>query len=163
MTTAPQSLDGVPGIYSIAWSWTPFLYLSEHAVIQLDGEDAVVETIGLSIAMPSISTSDDLAEETPVDGSESLDVMEMPTLSVIAGLNFLLSYDGNDETSGEIPAAPTRYIDGTEITVLGRNTLAKSGYSFDDWNTAADGSGTTYADTDTFNISANTTLYAQWV
>jgi len=47
--------------------------------------------------------------------------------------------------------------------VLGRGELERSGYTFEGWNTAADGSGTTYAPGDTFTMAAtNITLYAQW-
>ena len=40
--------------------------------------------------------------------------------------------------------------------------MARSGYIFARWNTSADGSGTSYSPSNTFIISANTTLYAQW-
>jgi uncharacterized repeat protein (TIGR02543 family) len=46
--------------------------------------------------------------------------------------------------------------------VLGKNTLVKTGYWFECWNTAADGSGTDYDPSNTFPISGNITLYAQW-
>ena len=42
--------------------------------------------------------------------------------------------------------------------------LVQSGYIFAGWNTAANGSGTNYAaGSGTFTISANTTLYADWI
>ena len=41
--------------------------------------------------------------------------------------------------------------------------LAKTGWTFAGWNTAADGSGTTYAAGSTYsNITSNVTLYAKW-
>ena len=39
---------------------------------------------------------------------------------------------------------------------------ARSGYSFSGWNTAADGTGTSYSPGDTVEITTDTTLYAQW-
>ncbi len=45
---------------------------------------------------------------------------------------------------------------------LSTNTFTRSGQRFLGWNTAADGSGTTYSNQATFNFLANTTLYAQW-
>ncbi|MFA5574619.1 MAG: InlB B-repeat-containing protein [Brumimicrobium sp.] len=46
---------------------------------------------------------------------------------------------------------------------LNSNTFTRSGYVFAGWNTNADGSGTSYADGDNFNMgSADVTLYAQW-
>ena len=38
----------------------------------------------------------------------------------------------------------------------------KTGYTFDGWNTEANGSGTSYSPTNTFTINSNTILYAQW-
>jgi uncharacterized repeat protein (TIGR02543 family) len=45
-------------------------------------------------------------------------------------------------------------------TVFG--PLARAGYAFNGWNTAADGSGTARAAGATFAISSSVTLYAQW-
>ena len=45
---------------------------------------------------------------------------------------------------------------------LAPNLLTRSAYNFAGWNTAADGSGTAYADAATFPFSTDTTLYAQW-
>ena len=40
--------------------------------------------------------------------------------------------------------------------------LAKTGFTFSGWNTAANGSGISYSQGNTFIINANTTLYAVW-
>ena len=42
------------------------------------------------------------------------------------------------------------------------NTFTRENYTFTGWNTAKDGTGKTYADGETVNFSADTTLYAQW-
>ena len=42
------------------------------------------------------------------------------------------------------------------------NTFTRTGYSFSGWNTAANGSGTAYADGATYSFAADVTLYAQW-
>ncbi|MGB7653368.1 MAG: InlB B-repeat-containing protein [Acidimicrobiales bacterium] len=47
-------------------------------------------------------------------------------------------------------------------TALALNTFARSGYSFVDWNTAANGSGTKYANGASYPFNASITLYAQW-
>jgi hypothetical protein len=47
--------------------------------------------------------------------------------------------------------------------VLGQGSLTRAGYTFGGWNTAADGSGTPYAAGASFVLSANTTLYAQYL
>ena len=42
------------------------------------------------------------------------------------------------------------------------NAFTRSGYTFSGWNTAANGSGTAYANGATYSFSADITLYAQW-
>ena len=42
------------------------------------------------------------------------------------------------------------------------NAFTREGYNFKGWNTVANGSGTSYADGATVNLTENTTLYAQW-
>ncbi len=78
--------------------------------------------------------------------------------------HYTVSYDANGATAGTEPSDATDYNDQTNfiVTVLGAGTLAKTGFNFTGWNTAADGSGTSYAPGATFVISNNVTLYAQW-
>ena len=45
---------------------------------------------------------------------------------------------------------------------LTANTLTRSGYNFVGWNTAANGTGTTYLDAAAYAFTSNVTLYAQW-
>ncbi len=80
----------------------------------------------------------------------------LPTYSV--------TYSANGATSGSVPVDGNKYSSGATVTVLGNTgNLAQAGYSFAGWNTAANGSGTSYAPGATFTIaSSNVTLYAQW-
>ena len=55
----------------------------------------------------------------------------------------------------------TGYPHDSQVTVK-PNGFTYAGHEFVSWNTAADGSGTTYMPGDTFTITAHTTLYAQW-
>ena len=77
---------------------------------------------------------------------------------------YTVTYDGNGKSSGSVPTDATAYTSGSTVTVKSNTgSLAKTGWTFAGWNTAADGSGTTYAaGSGTFSISANTTLYAKW-
>ncbi|MFC5469010.1 S-layer homology domain-containing protein [Cohnella suwonensis] len=74
-----------------------------------------------------------------------------------------VTYDVNGAVSGSVPT-PSAYAYDSRVTVLGNTgNLVKPGYLFAGWNTAADGSGTYYAEADTFTIgAADITLYAQW-
>ena len=47
-------------------------------------------------------------------------------------------------------------------TALTANAFTRAGYTFAGWNTAADGTGSGYADGATYPFTANATLYAQW-
>lgn len=75
---------------------------------------------------------------------------------------YSVTYNGNGNTGGTAPTDATDYASGSSVTILGAGTLTRTGFNFVEWNTAADGSGTSYVANDTFNITTNTTLYAQW-
>ena len=45
---------------------------------------------------------------------------------------------------------------------LTENTFTRTGYTFNGWNTSADGKGTSYEDKAEITVEADTTLYAQW-
>ncbi len=75
---------------------------------------------------------------------------------------YSVTYDANGATSGSVPASAS-YVQGATVTVAGGGGLARSGYTFTGWNTAANGSGTSYVANTTFSMgTANITLYAQW-
>ena len=80
--------------------------------------------------------------------------------------NYTLTYDGNANTSGNVPTdGSSPYVSASTVTVLGNSgspVLANTGFTFAGWNTSANGSGTSYSQGDTFIINGNTTLYAQW-
>ena len=61
--------------------------------------------------------------------------------------------------SGSVSAIST-YV-GVANTIPS-NSLTRTGYTFNGWNTASDGSGTAYATGSTITPSGNVTLYAQW-
>lgn len=76
-----------------------------------------------------------------------------------------LTYDGNGATGGNVPVdGNSPYASGSTVTVLGNTgNLVKEGYAFNGWNTKADGTGVAYAAESTITISADVTLYAQWL
>jgi uncharacterized repeat protein (TIGR02543 family) len=78
-----------------------------------------------------------------------------------------VQYDGNGNTSGSLPNPQYMdpYVSGTTSITIRTNsgTLAKTGKTFDGWNTAADGTGTSYAVSATYNGGASLILYAKWV
>ena len=69
--------------------------------------------------------------------------------------------NGSAEYPVEGTMAPQTVLEKTE-TALNENTFTREGYNFLNWNTKADGTGDSYADGATVNLTENTTLYAQW-
>ena len=57
---------------------------------------------------------------------------------------------------------PSQTVTAKTDTALNANSFTRKGYNFLNWNTAADGTGDSYADGATVNLTENTTLYAQW-
>ena len=68
-----------------------------------------------------------------------------------------LSFNGNNSTSGSTSSQVAR-----SGTILSTNGFARSGHTFRNWNTAADGSGVTYQPNYVYSFAAALTLYAQW-
>lgn len=69
--------------------------------------------------------------------------------------------NGSAEYPVEGTMAP-QSVTAKKDTALNANTFTREGYNFLNWNTAADGTGDSYADGATVNLTENTTLYAQW-
>ena len=69
--------------------------------------------------------------------------------------------NGSEEYPVEGTMEPQTVFEKTD-TALTANAFTRGGYDFKGWNTAADGTGTSYADGATVNLSENTILYAQW-
>ncbi|MBF0230920.1 MAG: InlB B-repeat-containing protein, partial [Desulfamplus sp.] len=77
-------------------------------------------------------------------------------------IKYTITYDANGATSGSAPSqqAKTHDVDLTLATNTGG--LAKTGYTFDGWNTKADGTGTDYAAGGVCAANVAITLYAKW-
>jgi len=75
-----------------------------------------------------------------------------------------LTYDKNagTDTVSDLPTDNKSYGYDDLITVSS-TTPSRTGYTFNGWNTKADGTGTTYQASSTFSMpDANVTLYAKW-
>jgi uncharacterized repeat protein (TIGR02543 family) len=86
--------------------------------------------------------------------------------STLTVTTYTVTYNGNTNTSGNVPTdGSSPYSSGSSVIILGNSgspILAKTGFTFAGWNTAANGSGTSYTQGNAFSINSNTTLYAQW-
>jgi uncharacterized repeat protein (TIGR02543 family) len=68
-----------------------------------------------------------------------------------------LVYDGNSSTGGS-----TASQTASSNTLLRANGFTRTGYTFINWNTAADGAGVSYESNYVYSFAAGLTLYAQW-
>ena len=78
-----------------------------------------------------------------------------------AELTVTFEANGSAEYPVEGTMAPQTVFEKTD-TALNENKFTFKGFNFNGWNTAADGTGESYADGATVNLTENTTLYAQW-
>lgn len=105
-------------------------------------------------------------------------IFEEPTYSIVPYLNSdgtttwlvqventpitnTIVYNAN-EGSGSVADDHSPYYTTDSVTVLGSDNLSRAGYTFLEWNTLPDGSGTAYKPGASFAISENMVLYAQW-
>ena len=75
-----------------------------------------------------------------------------------------INFDGNGSTGG---STASQQIAAGNTASLNANGFTRTGYVFTGWNTAEDGSGTSYADGADYTVTpatgdATITLYAQW-
>jgi uncharacterized repeat protein (TIGR02543 family) len=72
-------------------------------------------------------------------------------------------YDGNGYTSGDVPVDETDYYYGEDAECKCQGTMSKSPDFFVGWNTAANGSGTSFLPGESIPIfNVDVYLYAQW-
>jgi uncharacterized repeat protein (TIGR02543 family) len=107
-----------------------------------------------------VSWSDAATANPRTDSSVAADV----TVSATFAINtYSVYYNGNTSDGGTAPTATTGNY-GATVSLSNEGTLTKTGYNFNGWNTAANGSGTPYAAGGSFTIGlADVTLYAMWV
>jgi uncharacterized repeat protein (TIGR02543 family) len=75
---------------------------------------------------------------------------------------YAIAYVGNGNTAGKAPDSVTSDYN-TPLTIAGKGSLERTGYSFTGWNTEADGGGSAYpADTTVAMGAGDLTLFAQW-
>ena len=95
-------------------------------------------------------------------------ITEMPANDVTINatwtpIAYAVVYNGNGSTAGEMTNSTHTYDVYQKLTA---NAFSKTGYTFAEWNTQADGNGTSYANEEEIwnlastNVEVN--LYAQW-
>ena len=74
--------------------------------------------------------------------------------------SFTLTFDAHGGKIGSTAKTSTTMTAGNPAKIS--VTPTRTGYTFNGWNTKADGSGKTYLNGKTISITQNTTLYAMW-
>ncbi len=104
-------------------------------------------------------------EKGLTEAPDPLAVGHMKTVYAVWKPNtYTVYFDGNGQTDGNMSGQTMTY---DTSAALNANSYTKTGYTFDGWNTAANGSGTAYADSASVkNLRSaqgdTITLYAQW-
>jgi hypothetical protein len=97
---------------------------------------------------------------TPATATTAQTVVPAPVLSPTP-VRFTVTFNTNG-ASGGAPSAQT-VQNGESITVPDVGAMAYSNRNFGGWNTRTDGRGTQYAAGDSFVVTSNSQLYAQWI
>jgi uncharacterized repeat protein (TIGR02543 family) len=79
------------------------------------------------------------------------------------GISYSITYNGNGNTSGSVPALGTFVSGGSAYVIAGNSgSLARSGYTFSGWSTASGIGGTTYSVGANYSETRTLSLYATW-
>ena len=187
-TSTPTYNDAVLRVDPIAWSIsaTAASYSIGGSVPSLTGTASPAGGLNGSLTCLAY-TSTDLTYLSPVtldtalaagtyvihcSGTPATGYSPTPTVNdaalTVSISTFTVTYNGNTHTGGSAPVDSSSPYNFNSTATVKANTgsLVKTGYSFNGWNTSADGTGTPYAATGsvTFTVSSsNVVLYAQWL
>lgn len=159
---ASCSANGFAAIF--AGDDVPYGGEGEHAKILLNGCAITTPAGGRVLDVNIIMENGGGYNCQSITGLADISVIDNPeqtAKAVTIKPLYTLTYDANGG-SGSMTDVNSPYITGTTVTALPYAFTAPAGYTFSGWNTAADGSGTSYAPNATFAITGHTTLYAQY-
>ena len=82
----------------------------------------------------------------------------------ISGTRTLTYDDNTTDTTASMPTSPVSGTDPWDgwVTTVSATTPTRTGYTFNGWNTQADGTGTNYAASAAITLTSDVTLYAKW-
>lgn len=89
-------------------------------------------------------------------GTFRMDDVSLTGIASCGSVSHTVNFYANGGTGSMSPQT------ATITTNLTSNTFTQTGCTFTGWNTAVDGSGTSYSDGQAYNFTADLTLYAQW-
>jgi uncharacterized repeat protein (TIGR02543 family) len=148
-TTSALSATFVPGPIVVENNVGPVNFVTSvsSAALSVSSSGNITTTGTLKAGNYTVSGTDSDAQ-----GDVGTWTYTLTVTAVVTTVTFNAN-DGSGSMTPENASIPTP---------LSLNTFVRPGYSFVDWNTAANGSGTKYANGASYPFSASITLYAQW-
>ena len=152
---------------TLSTNWTGYLRFDSDSTHSASGKtvykkDKVVQLVSAKYKTytkgASATTGNISFSVKKASGSIAGTTMSSSVAVSIPAKSYEISYNAN---GGSNPPASQKKVHGTSIA-LTTGVPTRDGYDFVSWNTAADGSGTSYGIGATFSTDAITTLYAQW-
>lgn len=157
VTTNAPTAGAEPPYYFAVYNVGP----TDHGAGYMDGDHAISASLSTTVSQ-NLASGTHYTQAVIICGGAV--VATSDPIAIVATTVYTLTYNGNGNTDGSVPAAPTNYASGAVVPAAGNtNSLEKDGYDFAGWNTQADGEGTDYAVGADVTMSSNITLYAKWV
>lgn len=155
-------LGKVPTTYKISVSSDP----SAGGTATADKQEAAAGDIVKLTATPADRSWEFVGWKTDPAVTITDDAFTMPSSNVAVTAvfkkastsSYAITFDANGGTGSMDKLAAE---EGATVT-LTANAFTRSGYTFTGWNTAKDGSGTTYDDKASVKVEGDMALYAQW-
>lgn len=140
------------------------VYLPAGKTIAIAGTLTNSTPIAVSMETPGVFTSGlngkgNAENFTSADENYTVRLTERGEAELVPCIT--VTYDVNGG-QGEAPVDSAKYASGDSFKVLSGEGLTKDGYTFYNWNTQADGTGTSYEPGEEYQITENLTFYAQW-
>ena len=116
---------------------------------------AKANTDSTTINLKPVDLVDDNGDDVVIDEVS----VEVPTPEVQT--KYTITYNPNTTDSvSNMPTSSTIKIGGTDCLIA--DAPSREGYTFEGWNTEADGNGTPYTAGSVYSTDENLNLYAQW-
>jgi hypothetical protein len=157
-STLNSLLIGAGTLFSAAAATVTWTFTSGWTPVETTLNNATYPgAIGAASFTGTGSSVTSLNEAAPINtGNEEwvavvIDIAALPS--------FTVTFNNNGGT-GSLTAQTNNVA--AALSLFSTGTMANAGYTFMGWNTAANGSGTAYADGASYPFTASATLYAQW-
>ena len=163
VTTVSPTTGPVAGGTSVTITGSNFSTTGAGATVLFDDSAGTVTArTATSITATSPAAAYPGAVDVIVTNPDGQAYRKVNAFTYTSVVRYAVTYNGNGFTSGAVPTDATSYAYDDSFTPAPAGTMARSGYDFAGWNTAADGMGAGYPVGTTYPVVVNLTLYAQW-